>query len=103
MVPAILLTYIRAEVRLGLFDRVWKKEALTKGDASAHAVKLKYQAVLRLVETERVRVLNLHVEGGTLYLKGAAPTEEARGRILEAIRAVTPADDADIVAEITVG
>ena len=55
------------------------------------------------METERVRVLNLHVEGGTLYLKGAAPTEEARGRILEAIRAVTPADDADIVAEITVG
>jgi hypothetical protein len=82
---------------------VWKKENRTTGDASAHALKLKYQAVLRLVETERVRVLNLHVEGGTLYLKGAAPTEEARARILDAIRAVTPADDADIVAEITVG
>ena len=66
-------------------------------------MKLKYQSVLRLVETERVRVLNLHVEGGRLYLKGAAPTEEARGRILDAIRKITPADSADIVAEITVG
>ena len=82
---------------------MWKKDNLTTGDASAQAVKLKYQEVLRLVETERVRVLNLHVEGGTLYLKGAAPTEEARERILGAIRSITPGDDADIVAEITVG
>ena len=104
MAAAILLTYSGAEVRLGLFDRVFKKSgAETAGDASAQAVKLKYQSVLRLVETERVRVLNLHVEGGRLYLKGAAPTEEARGRILDAIRKVTPADSADIVAEITVG
>jgi len=48
-------------------------------------------------------VLNLHVEDGRLFLKGAAPTEESRGRILAAIRAITPADDADIVADITVG
>ncbi len=95
---------MRAEVRLGLFDRVFKKSGSeAAGDASAQAVKLKYQSVLLLVETERVRVLNLHVEGGRLYLKGAAPTEEARGRILEAIQKVTPSDSADIVAEITVG
>ena len=104
MAAAILLTYSEAEVRLGLFDRVFKKGGSeTPGDASAQAVKLKYQSVLLLVETERVRVLNLHVEGGRLYLKGAAPTEEARGRILDAIGKVTPADSADIVAEITVG
>ena len=94
---------MRTEVRLGLFDRVFKKGGSERTDASAQAVKLKYQSVLRLVETERVRVLNLHVEGGRLYLKGAAPTEEARSRILDAIREVTPADSADIVAEITVG
>ena len=87
---------------VGLLDRVFKRSA-APADASASAVKRKYQAVLQLVETERVRVLNLHVKDGRLYLKGAAPTEEARGRILDAIRAVTPADDADIVADITVG
>jgi hypothetical protein len=92
---------------LGLFDRVWKRAAGAGGtpaaDVSASAVKRKYQAVLQLIEGEHVRVLNLHVEGGRLYLKGAAPTEEARGRILAAIRSITPQDDADIVADITVG
>ena len=91
---------------MGLLDRV-KRAAGVKGsaaaDASASDVKRKYQAVLQLIEGERVRVLNLHVEGGRLYLKGAAPTEEARGRILAAIRAINPEDAADIVADITVG
>ena len=59
--------------------------------------------MLQLIEGEQVRVLNLHVEGGRLYLKGAAPTEEARERILVAIRSITPEDDSDIVADITVG
>ena len=90
---------------MGLFDRVWKRAAGVGGApaADASAVKRKYKAVLQLIEGEHVRVLNLHVEGGRLYLKGAAPTEEARGRILAAIRSITPEDDADIVAEITVG
>jgi hypothetical protein len=83
---------------------VWKKDAPDPAAAAAVvAVKLKYKSVLELVETERVRVLNLRVEGGRLYLKGAAASEESRGRILAAIRSITPEDDADIVAEITVG
>ena len=90
---------------MGLLD-VFRKAAGRAGapapDATA-AVKRKYQAVLQLVEGEQVRVLNLHVEGGRLYLKGAARTEESRGRILAAIRSITPEDDADIVADITVG
>ena len=91
-------------MELGLFDGLWKRSASTPaGDDSAAALKRKYQAVLQLVETERVRVLNLHVEGGRLYLKGAAPSEEARVRILAAIRTITPQDDGDIVADITVG
>ena len=92
---------------MGLFDRVWKRAAGVGGapgsDASASAIKRKYQAVLQLIEREHVRVLNLHVEDGRLYLKGAAPTAEARGRILAAIRSITPEDDADIVADISVG
>ena len=88
---------------MGLFDRVFRRDSAPAADASARAVKRKYQPVLQLLEREQVRVLNLHVEGGRLYVKGAAPSEEARGRILAAIRSVTPEDDADIVAEITVG
>ena len=66
-------------------------------------LKRKYQPVLELVERERVRVLSLRVEGGRLYLVGAAPSEDARVRILAAIRTITPETGDDIVAEITVG
>ena len=55
------------------------------------------------VEAERVRVLSLRVEGGRLYLAGAAPSEDARVRILAAIRTITPETGDDIVADITVG
>jgi rRNA pseudouridine-1189 N-methylase Emg1 (Nep1/Mra1 family) len=86
---------------LGLFDRVFRK-AESPPDPSA-SIKVKYEPVLQLLEREGVRVLNLHVEGGRLYVKGAAPSEEARRRILAAIRAITPGDDDDIVADISVG
>lgn len=92
--------------KLGLFDRVKKVAGIggaPAADAPAAAVTRKYREVLRLVEEEGVRVLNLHVEGGRLYLKGAAPTADARERILAAIRAAGATDDADIVADITVG
>jgi hypothetical protein len=93
-------------VDVGLLDRV--KKAAGVGSAPAAddpgaAVKRKYHAVLQLIEVERVRVLNLHVEGGRLFLKGAAPTGEARERILVAIRDAGGPDASDIVADITVG
>jgi hypothetical protein len=87
-------------------DRVKKAAGVGRPpapDEEAAAVKRKYQAVLQLVEVEHVRVRNLHVEGGRLYLTGAAPTREARERILAAIRAAGAMDDRDIVADITVG
>ena len=91
---------------LGLLDRV-KKAAGVGGapapDDGGAAVKRKYQGALRLIEVERVRVLSLHVEGGRLYLKGVAPSADARERILAAIRAAGAMDDRDIVADITVG
>jgi len=66
-------------------------------------LKRKYQPVLELVEAERVRVLSLRVENGRLYLAGAAPSEDARVRILAAIKTITPETGDDIVADITVG
>jgi hypothetical protein len=90
---------------LGLFDRIRGRPggAAEAAREKSAALTRKYQPVLELIERERVRVLNLHVEGGRLYLKGAAPDEDARGRILAAIRSITPESGDDIVADITVG
>ena len=91
---------------LGLLDRV-KKAAGVGGAAASEdggaAVKRKYQGALRLIEVERVRVLSLHVEGWRLYLKGVAPSADARERILAAIRDAGKAGDTDIVVDITIG
>jgi hypothetical protein len=91
---------------LGLLDRVKKAAGVgraTAPDDGGAAVKRKYQGALRLVEVERVRVLSLHVEDGRLYLKGTAPTGDARERILAAIREAGAPGDRDIVVDITVG
>ena len=85
---------------MGLLDRMWGKPDRRGAGVD---LKRKYRPVLELIEAERVRVLNLHVQDGRLYLKGAAPSEEARGRILAAIRTITPGSADDIVADITVG
>jgi hypothetical protein len=86
---------------LGLLDRILGREPERRG--TGVDLKQKYRAVLELAERERVRVVSLRVEGGRLYLTGAAPSEDSRGRILDAIRAITPEAGDDIVAEITVG
>ena len=64
-------------------------------------LKRKYRPVLELAEREDVRVTSLRVEGGRLYLAGAAPSAAARGRILDAIKEVAPEAGDDIVAECT--
>ncbi len=91
---------------LGLLDRVKKAAGVGRApapDDGGAAVKRKYQDALRLMEVERVRVLSLHVEGGRLYLKGVAPSADARQRILAAIREAGTSGDTDIVVDITVG
>ncbi|MFS8070590.1 MAG: hypothetical protein ACMG6S_29850 [Byssovorax sp.] len=90
---------------MGLLDRVKRAAGVGSAppaDDGAAALKRKYQGALQLIEVERVRVLSLHVESGALYLKGMAPTSEARERILAAIREAGAPGDRDIVADITV-
>ena len=85
---------------MGFIDRIFGR-----GERRGTGVDLKrkYRPVLELLEREGVRVTSLRVEGGRLYLAGAAPSADARARILDAIRAITPEAGDDIVAEITVG
>ena len=85
---------------MGLLDRIFGRPDRR---GTGVDLKRKYRAVLELAERESVRVSSLRVEGGRLYLAGTAPSEDARGRILDAIRAITPEAGDDIVADITVG
>lgn len=77
-----------------------------RGDAQASAQELaalraKYGAVLAAVESAHVRVQNLHAADGQLYLKGVAPSDAVRARILEEVRRAAGGAD-DIVMDLEV-
>lgn len=70
-------------------------------DVRLEALKLKYQPVFEEVERRQVRLQNVHIEGGKLLIRGVAPSQEAKNRVWDAIKAVDP-QYGDLTADITV-
>ena len=64
-------------------------------------LKQKYQSVLRSIEQNQVRLEHLHVQDNKLFLKGTAPSAEAKNKIWDQIKLVNPQQD-DIIADISV-
>ena len=70
-------------------------------DQRLNELKGKYSAVLRAIDEQGVRLQNLHVQDNKLFIKGAAPSEEAKNRIWDKIKQVD-ASYSDLTADITV-
>ena len=51
-------------------------------------LKLKYQAVLNLIQAKNVRLDHLHVQDSKLFLQGACPTEDIKNEIWTQIKAI---------------
>ena len=64
-------------------------------------LKTKYQSVLNAIQQQQVRLQNLHVQEGKLFLRGVAPSEEAKNRVWDQIKLVD-VTYADLTADITV-
>jgi len=64
-------------------------------------LKTKYQSVLNAIQQQQVRLQNLHVQEGKLFLRGVAPSEEAKNRVWDQIKLVD-ATYADLTADIAV-
>ena len=64
-------------------------------------LKAKYQAVLRVIEQQNVRLDHLHVQDDKLFLQGAAPSDDAKNKVWDQIKLVNPKCD-DITADISV-
>jgi LysM repeat protein len=64
-------------------------------------LKQKYQTVLTTADNERIQFLNLHVQDNKLFIRGIAPSEEAKNKFWDQIKLVNPSAD-DITADITV-
>ena len=91
---------------MGLFDKMFGRGAETASqqpDAAKrfNELKNKYQTVLTTADQQHVQFQNLHVQDNKLFIKGTAPTEEAKSKFWEQIKLVSPNQD-DITADITV-
>lgn len=53
-------------------------------------LKGKYQSVLSLMQTERVRIENLNMQGDKLFIRGIAPSQDVKNRVWDQIKLVDP-------------
>jgi nucleoid-associated protein YgaU len=64
-------------------------------------LKQKYQSVINAMNAQQVRLLNLNMEGEKLFIRGEAPSEDAKNKVWDQIKLVDPSYS-DLTADITV-
>ncbi len=91
---------------MGLFDKMFghgaeAAEKQPEVEKRFNELKQKYQTVLATADQQHVQFQNLHVQDDKLYIKGTAPSEDAKNKFWEQIKRVNPTMD-DISADIDV-
>jgi len=78
-----------------------QKETMAQNDQRFEQLKQKYQPVQNAMGQHQVRLQNLNMQGDKLFMRGEAPSDEAKNRVWDAIKLVDPSYS-DLVADITV-
>ena len=91
---------------MGLFDKMFghgAEAAQQQPDAEKrfNELKQKYQTVLTTADQQHLQFQNLHVQDNKLFIKGTAPSDEAKNKFFDQIKIVSPNMD-DITADISV-
>ena len=86
---------------MGLFDKMFGHGADEAQQQRFNTLKQKYQTVLTTADQQHIQFQNLHVQDNKLFIKGTAPSEDAKNKFWEQIKLVNPNAD-DITADIDV-
>ena len=91
---------------MGLFDKMFGRGAADAEQQQGaqqrfEQLKQKYQSVLNMADQEKIQFQNLHVQDNKLFIRGVAPSEEAKNKFWDQIKLVNPNTD-DITADISV-
>lgn len=91
---------------MGLFDKMFGGGAsAAQQDANAqqrfNQLKGKYQSVLNIIEQQEVQLQNLHVQDNKLFIRGTAPSPQAKDKVWDQIKLVDANYDQDLTADIT--
>ena len=88
---------------MGLWDKMFGSGASDEQKAQKRfdELKRKYQPALNVADREQIQFHNLHVQDDKLYIKGVAPSLEARNRFGDQLKQID-ATESDVVAEIDI-
>lgn len=92
---------------MGLFDKMFGSGASSAQQQSNaqqqfDQLKMKYQSVLSEVERQQVQLHNLHLQDNKLFIKGTAPSDDAKNKVWEQIKLVDPNWQNDLIADFSV-
>jgi nucleoid-associated protein YgaU len=91
---------------MGLFDKMFGSgataaQAAPDSNKRFEDLKAKYQTVLNIIDQKGVRLQNLHVENDKLFIRGVAPSEEAKNEVWDQIK-LADSSYSDLTADISV-
>src|ERR1043166_5928702 len=83
---------------MGLFDKMFghgaaEAEQQQGAQQRFNELKQKYQTVLTTADNEHIQFQNLHVQDNKLFIRGIAPSEEAKNKFWDQIKLVNPSGD----------
>ncbi len=92
---------------MDLFGKDKNKQAPTAGaptdEQNLTAKKQKYASALEAASKHQVRLQNVHWENGKILIRGEAPSEEAKAKVWDAVKAMNGgANPQDATIDITV-
>lgn len=91
---------------MGLFDKMFGRGASQAEQQQGaqqrfNELKQKYQTVLTVADQQLIQFQNLHVQENKLFIRGVAPSEDAKNKFWDQVKLVSPNAD-DITADISV-
>jgi len=91
---------------MGLFDKMFGRgaadaEKQPNAQQRFDELKQKYQSVLTTADQQHVQFQHLHVQDNKLFIKAIAPSEEAKNKLWDQIKLVSPNQD-DITVDVNV-
>ena len=91
---------------MGLFDKMFgggasDSEQQQGAQQRFQELKQKYQSVLNMADQQHIQFQNLHIQDNKLFIRGVAPSDDAKNKFWDQIKLVNPNAD-DVTAEISV-
>jgi LysM repeat protein len=92
---------------MGLFDKMFGSGAAQaqqqpNSQQQFDQLKLKYQSALNVIEQQQVQLQNLHVQDNKLFIRGIAPSEDAKNKVWDQIKLADQNFQNDLIADISV-